>query len=70
MIERIEELNGLRISAIEIRTDDDARPEPGEWHMAYEIIVKTELGFVSIRGCHDIGPQATVYRNSINPLDR
>lgn len=69
MIERIDELNGLKITGIEIRTDDDARADPGDAHMAYEIVVKTDLGFVCIRGCHDMSPQPQVYRQSIKPFD-
>lgn len=65
MIEQVDELNGLKITGIEIRSGDDT--ESAE-HMAYQIIVRTELGWVSISGCHDSGPDATTYRQSIQPI--
>lgn len=69
MIEKIDDLNGLKITGIEILTEDDAHADPGCGHMAYKIVVKTDLGFVCISGCHDMGPEWTSYRNSINPIE-
>ena len=30
---------------------------------------ETQLGYMTISGCHDTSPEATVYRNSINPIE-
>lgn len=56
MSERIECLLGERFQSVEIEEDPDQ--EPGDY-MAYRITIRTDQRTLTIRGCHDMGPELT-----------
>lgn len=53
MIEKYEFV-GLDLWSLTLEDDPDSRE-----HMAYKITIETDRGLITIRGCHDGGPDFT-----------